>query len=234
MATSGVITGTLTVREIVNHAYALIGVKDANTELSAEDAQLGMTTLTWMLKSWQADGNNLWRREAVTIPWPAATPAGDLDPDIMDILSLRWGQDGIETPMRRYMLEEWDRLPTREQPGAQPMGYCFVKKTDGVMLLLTPVPIDGLNLYGDIARIIDTVTDLDQTIDIPQEWTEAVFYNLAARLADPAGKVGERINRVLSRAEFLYTKLRGHDREPSLYFRPRARYGGWGWGYGYR
>jgi len=230
MTTSGVITGSLTVREIVSQAYTLLGVKDAITPLSAEDATQGMTTLTWMLKSWQADGNNLWRREEADMLWPADTQTAALSPSIIDILSLRWELNDVLTPMRRYSLEEWDRLPTPGDTGT-PIIYKFIKHADSVQISVWPIPTDDVAMIADVARIVDTVTDLDQTVDLPQEWTETVFYCLAARLADPAGKTGERTNRVIARSEDLYQKLRGHDREPSLRIRPMIRYGR---GYGYR
>ena len=231
MTTSGVITGTLTVRQIVSKAYTLLGVKDAVTPLSAEDANEGMDSLNWMLKSWQADGNNLWRREDTTMVWPLGVQTGQLDPQIIDILSLRWVLNDVETPMLRYSLEEWDRLPTKNDTGT-PIVWKFIKLRSSVEVSLWPIPEVATTIYGDMARIVETVTDLDETIDLPQEWTEAVFYNLAWRLADISGKTGERTNRVIANAQQLYQKLRGHDREPSLRMVPARRYYGRGYGYG--
>jgi len=227
MTTSGVITGTMTVRQIVSKAYTILGVKDAVTPLSAEDAAEGMDSLSWMLKSWQADGNNLWRREEDSMLWPADVQAAQLDPQIIDILALRWDLNDVLTPMRRYSLEEWDRLPTPNDTGT-PIIYKFIKHTSDVQISVWPIPQEDTAMVADVARIIDTVTDLDETVDLPQEWTETVFYNLAARLADVSGKTGERTNRVIQRAEILYRNLRGHDREPALRIIPARRL------YGYR
>lgn len=224
MTTSGVIDTDLTVRDVVSLALQELGVVDTVTDMDPGDAEKARVRLFLMLKSWQADGNHLWLREDFSITWPADTQTEPLDPRVMDVLSLRWEENGSQTPIRRYAREEWNRLPVKGTTGT-PFIFLFNRQRAVSYLSLYPIPTEELELVGECVRIIEDVTDLNETLDIPQEWLETVYKGLAVRCANLFGKSGSpRVTQIAAEAQDLFQRLTGLDREPVVTFRPSRRY----------
>ena len=69
------------------------------------------------------------------------------------------------------------------------------------------------------ARVIEDVTELTETLDVPQEWLECVIYGLSARICEPLGVTTANPNivaRVQQRADALYDRMRDMDRPSSV------------------
>ena len=230
MPTSNSINETFTARDVVTQALTLITVLGGGETPSADDAAQGLTQLQWMLKSWQSDGCNLWREEEETIVFPAATETVTLDPRVLDVQEARVEID----PTFQRILARWERgeyitLPNKTAPGSPTIFY-FRRKRDTVTMTLWPVPPVETNIFCTTARVIEDVTDLDQNIDVPQEWCETVTYNLAARLLDTCGITETRpvvASKIVAMARELYDKLSGFDRPSSVFLQPQYPYRGY-------
>jgi len=230
MATSGTINETFTARDVITQALTLITVLGGGETPSADDAAQGLTQLQWMLKSWQSDGCNLWREEEETIVFPAATETVTLDPRVLDVQEARVEID----PTFQRILARWERgeyitLPNKTAPGSPTIFY-FRRKRDTVTMTLWPVPPVETNILCTTARVIEDVTDLDQNLDVPQEWCETVTYNLAARLLDTFGITETRpvvASKIVAMARELYDKLSGFDRPSSVFLQPQYPYRGY-------
>ena len=230
MSTSGSISETFTARDVITQALTLITVLGGGETPSADDAAQGLTQLQWMLKSWQSDGCNLWREEEETIVFPAATETVTLDPRVLDVQEARVEID----PTFQRILARWERgeyitLPNKTAPGSPTIFY-FRRKRDTVTMTLWPVPPVETNILCTTARVIEDVTNLDQNIDVPQEWCETVTYNLAARLLDTFGITETRpvvASKIVAMARELYDKLSGFDRPSSVFLQPQYPYRGY-------
>lgn len=215
MTTSGTITSVDTARDLVKDALTEIQVISGSAEPSAADAELGRRRLNWMLKDWQNDGVNLWRQREYDILWPAATAEGDLSPAIQDVLELRYVGAASERPMHRMEIGQYATLPNKVQAGLPSM-FCVTRELAGVRMRLWPVPADSSTLRGTINRVIEDVSDLAQTLDIPQQYTRTVMMCLAADLAKPFGLTADAAQ-TIAEAQRLYRIMRANDR-PASYF----------------
>lgn len=229
MATSGQISETYTARDVISQALTVITVLGAGETPSADDAAQCLTQLQWMLKSWQADGCNLWREEEETIVFPANTKTLTLDPRVLDVQEARVEiATGYQRILARWERGEYITLPNKDVAGS-PTVFYFRRLRDTVTMTLWPVPPAETNIYCTTARVIEDVTDLDQNLDVPQEWEECVVYNLAARLLDTFGITETRpvlAQKVVAQAGSLYDKLSGFDRPSSVYLKPQYPYRG--------
>lgn len=220
MATSGVITGTMTARDICTAAARDLGVYSAGEVLSAADGEDMMLRLTWMLKSWQADGYNLWRVAEGEADYLAGDRTVTLDPICMDVLEARFVQSStFERPLQRWELGEYQRLPNKDQPG-YPTAYYLNKQVDSITMSLWPVPSANATIRYTYARVIEDITDLNQTLDIPQQWMETVWTNLAARCVTMFGvtRLDPNVVRLtVQRANILEQKLMDSDRPASVF-----------------
>lgn len=230
MATSNSISELLTARDFITQALTLITVLGGGETPSGDDAAQGLTQLQWMLKSWQADGCNLWREEEETIVFPPNVDTVTLDPRVMDVQEAR----AEISPTFQRILDRWERgeyivLPNKKASG-QPTIFYFRRLRDSVTMTLWPVPTTETNILCTTARVIKDVTDLDQNIDVPQEWSETVTYNLAARLLDSFGITETRpvvAASIASKASSLYDKLSGFDRPSAVFLQPQYPYRGY-------
>ncbi len=217
MTTSGTTNSTLTVRQIINQALSLLGMLPAGGTPSAADANTSMTQLNFMLKSMQADGCNLWRDRDAIITWPANTTDGQLDPAFLDVFDVRWiaGQN-YQRFLARVEKGEYDTYPNPSASGS-PTTYCVHKERDQLRMYVWPVPTQISYFKADVSTIIEDVTALDQTIDVPQMWLECVYYNLADRLMPIFGTSNQQIS---ARAAQLYSAMRDWDRPGSITMGP--------------
>ncbi len=213
MATSGTINSTLTARAIVTRALKLLSVAGAGQTVDAEDGADGLEALNWMLKSMQAEGVNMWREDEVSQVVLAGEIETLITPRVVDIQSARI-VTGYQRTLARWERGEYDQIPNKISPGI-PSCYFLDQRLNETYLRLWPVPSIDMTVIYTAARVIEDVTDLDQTLDIPQMWLEAVCYNLAVRLYPSFG--GERIDAVRAEAERLYALMLNHDRPASIY-----------------
>lgn len=224
MATSGQISETFTARDTITQALKLITVCGGSETPGADDANDALQQLQWMLKGWQADGCNLWREEEETIVFPAATATVYLAPRVMDVQEARV----LITPDYQRTLARWERgeyvtLPNKDTAGSPTIFY-FRRLRDSVTMTLWPVPTEETSVYCTTARVIEDVTDLDQNLDVPQEWCECVTYGLASRLLDPFGIAETRpqiAGRITARATALYDQMSNFDRPSAVFFKPQ-------------
>jgi hypothetical protein len=87
-------------------------------------------------------------------------------------------------------------------------------------MTLWPVPTAETTILYTYARVIEDVTDLNQTLDIPQQWMETVWMNLASRCAAMFGVTRldpGAVAMVAQRAAVLEQKLMDQDRPASVF-----------------
>jgi hypothetical protein len=216
VSTSGTTTGLATAGDIVRRALELIQVFDPGEEVTPADMATGLKHLNWMLKAMQGDGCNLFRDERITITWPGGTVEGSLSPSVIDVIDVRFQQSStFERQLSRWERGEYNQIPNKAQAG-DPLAYTVIKRTGAIRMSVWPVPADDVTLNCDVARVIEDVTAHTQNVDVPQEWTEAVIYNLADRLAPVFGVQSPVTDRALA----LYVMMRDADR-PGSYFLTR-------------
>lgn len=223
MALSGNIGGTLVARDVARMAMILIGGPLDNGEVSAEDGLTITTMLNYMLKSWQADGCNLWRLSDETVTIPADTKTVTLDPRVLDVMEARY--DGAVTYQRQLARYEWGDYRSLPNKNASGLPTCFSlnKQRTFIEMSVWPVPTEDIEISYSGARVIEDVEDLNNDLDLPQEWMETAYTCLAERLI-PIYNVDALsapvAARITARAKFLYDKLLDFDRAGSVFMKP--------------
>lgn len=223
MTTSGVITSQMTVSDFVTAAMQELGVLSAGEEPSAEEMQLGIRSFNWMLKSWASKGANLWRETDGSVVWPANTATVTLSPYCIDVEDVRFVQSPtFERPLLRWEKGQYSVLPNKATPG-NPSIYVVTKTASAIKMTLWPVPTAISTVKYTYVRVTEDVTDGSETVDLPQEWTEAGYLELAANLAQTFGvtRVDPATAQIVaSRAQGLFQNLMDQDRPASIFMGP--------------
>lgn len=222
MATSGATSGLATAGEIIKLALELLGVVEGPENVEGPNMEMGIRHLNWMLKSWQADGCNLYREFEDTAIITAADPDVALDPRVIEVFEARRVEGSQHIPLVQYSRDEYVLIPNKTQSGT-PVAFWIDKGLSTVTLTVWPVPSSNTSVKYTAARVIEDVTAHTQNVDVPQEWTEAIAYGLAARLAHMFGvteKIPALAQSVTARAEDLYRRLKSADRAGSVFLQP--------------
>lgn len=219
MATSGVISTVITAREVMINAAQDLGVLGSGETLTGEEYQSMMSRLNYMLKSWQALGCNLWRKTTGEITIPADTASGALDPNVIDVYAARVVVGTIELPIMRWEDGQYRQVPNKASPG-RPTAFYIDKQRDRVDLFVWPVPKVETVIKIDYARVIEDVTDPNETLDVPQQWAETVWKCLGSKCANLFGATRLDPNAVAllkQEASVLEDQLLNQDRPSSIF-----------------
>lgn len=220
MATSGVITSNMTAGEMMMLAMQELGSIGAGEAPTGEEYEAMLPRLNFMLKSWQAKGCNLWRETDGTITIPADTASGALDPRVIDVMAARVVNTPNQIALQRWETGEYRQIPNKSQSG-RPVAFYIDKQRDAVNMYVWPVPTTDTEIKLDYARVIEDVTATTDNLDIPQQWIETVYVNLAARCAALFGATRvdpNTVGEIKQRAAMLEQDLFDMDRPSSVFF----------------
>ena len=128
--------------------------------------------------------------------------------------------DGNEIPLRRLSRQEYMNTVDKDQEGS-PYTYYFDKQLDNPKLYVWPEPDDlKESLRFDV---LQTIEDLDATTNnmyFPDEWLEALTYNLAVRCAPAFGKE-QKLQLLVPLAQaFMDDAMRADEEDVTVNFRP--------------
>lgn len=218
MAVSGVTAFAMTARDMVTQAMRELAVLPSGEDPSADELTDGIFRLNSMLKSWQAQGVNLWREEDRSVTVTAATATVALSGDNADIRQV-FGARHIgdyERVLGQWEREDYLALPNKATIGNPTIFYAS-RGRDNITLYVWPVPSTDQTLKLDCERIVNTVTDAGQDVDVPTAWHETVWVNLASRMISMFGVDPVRAQEVRDRARELYGLMLDDDRPQSVF-----------------
>ena len=230
MSTSGSIDFGLTTNTIIEKAFNILGVAADGEALSARQYEDGRLSLNLMVKSWGAK-EHLWLRTTRSVTLVAAQADYTLTPKPMRVIEARRKvtSSSIETP-----LMEWARQTYIEQPNKTissiPTAFYYEPQRDAGTLYLWPTPsaatASAMTVELTYLRRMDDFDASNNDPDLPQEWLEALVWNLANRL-EPEYPVNDPrlAQKIEMRAEMMLAEIEAFDTEPaSLFLQPDTRW----------
>jgi hypothetical protein len=142
--------------------------------------------------------------------------SGTLDAGIRSISSARLVNSSTSHrtlwPMDR---SQYLSLPNKAAVGAPTMFY-LSRERDAAVLYLWPVSATDVTIAIDYDRVPETVTDGSETLDIREELQEAVYANLAVRIAGIFGQ--QAPPELAQRAASLEMQMLDAERPDSYFF----------------
>jgi hypothetical protein len=124
-----------------------------------------------------------------------------------------YGTSQNENSVRIASREEYFNTPSKNVEGTPTMMY-YDPQLDTGQLYLWPTP-DSADVFLRITyeRTLEDFDEATNTPDFPQEWIEALVYNLAYRMAPAFGKTGEAISDIRLLAVTTKEAAKQFDRE---------------------
>ncbi len=131
----------------------------------------------------------------------------------------RHHEGGTETPMYALSRQEYFDLSNKTGQGV-PNEYYYDPQLASGKLYVYQAPNDSsVYLTATVSRAFDDFDDADNTPDFPQEWLDALTYNLCLRIAPAFGKIAEATTLIAPMATALLDAAKSWDNETtSLFF----------------
>jgi hypothetical protein len=225
LATSGSIDFTLTARDVVEYALRKIGALDITQTADADEAAAALVELEVMLKEWALTGPYLFTKRETSQTLVAATASYSLSSTKpIRFLEARYRDvNGRDLPMEELTREEYLELPLKTSQGI-PTTFYFDPQPNSWTLYVWPVLAAATTeaVRYSYQRRIEDVDDLNNDLDIPQEWLSTVGYALAARLLDDYGIADVVAERIIARSEAMLASARAFQRDTRVMFQPET------------
>ena len=183
----------MTPQDIIVLALRSAGVtgvgQSANTDdLSDALAMLNMMVAQWAQKRWLT-----FREIDIAVQCTGAGsysvgPGGSFNtprPDQLEaaFARTRYGGNAIDYPLEIIEArEDWNAIPIKSQPGFPSLVFYDPQFPLGVVNVY-PVPSASYDLHLSLKQQITQFATLTENIGLPPQYFEALFYNLALRLA---------------------------------------------------
>lgn len=228
MATSGVLTLGYTAGDLIEEAFAILGVGTQGDALSPEDMQQGIRSLNLMTLTWSVNPH-LWLETEGTITPLLGVSSYALDPKPLAISSVRQRQttngQANDVPMIALSRQDYFDLPNKSSQGLPNSYFYDIQRATGTLYIWqTPNAqfVDSGSLPYTYMRKMEVITNKTQDLDWPQEWFEAISFNLARRLLAKYPANGQYTSEdIKQQAAELFADLTAFDQEPvSIYLQP--------------
>lgn len=125
---------------------------------------------------------------------------------------------GNDTPCRIISRDEYNRFGQKSSPGTTVQIYYDQQSNTGNLYVYPTFSSVQQLLFIQFQKPIDDFATASDDFDMPQEWAEALLWNIALRLC-PAYEVPDsKVKQIAALASLSYEQLNGWDQEPASIF----------------
>lgn len=231
MSTSGVTVLSLSRDDIINAALRKLGVigegQTANTTQLTNSAQ----ALNALVAEFRTLGMSIWARKQYTLTLVNGTQAYTFGvgqttntayPLRIYVANLQLGPTfDTQIELNPLAFKDFDLLPPTST--GVPVNFKYQPKNNLGVFTVWPIPDStvptGTRVYMEYQAPFEYFTAGADTPDFPEEWGNALIYNLALSLTDEYGVADNKFTRIEKLAKLhLDTALSGGTEEASLFF----------------
>src|SRR3990167_8159259 len=176
MAVATTSTFNLEIAEIIDEAFDRLG----GEPLTGYDPITARRSLNLLLNDWINRGINLWTLELKTQTVTAGDIDYTLDSDTVDILDAVLRRDGIDYPMTRLSLTEYNNIPDKDLSGL-PTQWYLDRQRDAPILYIWLASENSTDVvrYWRIRYFKDVNQSAVQNADTPRRFLPALASGLA-------------------------------------------------------
>ena len=232
MTTSGTTTWNPDIGELMEEAYERAGLEMR----SGYDLKTGRRSLNFLLAEWANKGLNLWTVNSGTINLVPGqktyTTADGLPSGAVDYIEhvCRTISAGVNTDisLNRISVSTYANIPTKDQQG-RPYQVYVNRATSSPTLTLWPVPDSSqtyILAYWYLKRIDDATNPINQTIEVPFRFYNALVSGLAYNIALKKPEAADRVSMLKELYDEAFQLAADEDRDrASDRFIPFTDYG---------
>lgn len=181
MTTSATYTFNPTIDEIIFEASDRAGISRDN--ITTHQLVSARFSLNAIFSGWQNKGIRQWLVERRTQTVTQGTASYAMDTRSVDVLSMVLTRSSVDTEMEPISRSDYLVIPNKTQQG-RPDRYYVDRSISIPTITVWPTPENSTDIltYDQMRRFQD-VTGPTETADVTWRWNEALFSELARRLA---------------------------------------------------
>lgn len=186
MTTSGTVTFGIDTEQqsVIDEAYERIG-RDAS-DLSANDIQSAIRSLSYMFSDWNNRGVNLWKVELKSQALTQGLQSFAIGTDVIEIFNCfqrqTSGSINTDTQMSPISRADYMAIPNKAQQGV-PSQFWFERVITPRVYVWQTAQDTSYTFYYNAMLQIEDPGNPTATLDAPQRFFDAMAGGLAARLA---------------------------------------------------
>lgn len=209
MTTSSVYSFAPTIDSVTFEAFDRAGI--AHDNITTHQIVSARFSLNAIFSSWQNKGIRQWLIEARTQTVTENDPTYPMDTRSIDVVSMVLTRDSVDTDMEPISRADYEAIPNKAQTG-RPDRYFVDRAISIPVITVWPTPENSTDIlsYNQVRRFQD-VTGPTETADVTWRWNEALFSELAKRLAEKFNP--ERYERLKTSANEAFKDANREDRE---------------------
>lgn len=238
MTTSGNTIFQLNTFQIIEAAMRKLQVIAKGAEPDEEDVTNATIALNGLVAAYQTDGMQLWKRTELEVELVAdqrdyTIGVGQTidEPFPVKMLQANLVSDSNQTSIDIQILSRFDfnlLPPTASGSGGQPVNISYQPFVNYGVVSVWPTPSTAVALDRTLVLTYQSpleYSDLNtNTVDFPQQWTNALIYGLAVLLADEFGVPIQDKQWLEKQADKYYLKaLDGAYEDTSMFFQATTR-----------
>lgn len=224
MTTSGSTSWELTRDQIIERAYAKLGIPGEGNTLSTTQVTDGAIALNSVIALAVTDGMPLWKRITESLTPSASSQVYTLSNAIKVVAVFVRDTDGIQYEIKEKSLYDFLNLP-RSNNGV-PVHWTFQPSIQGGTISFWPLTSDSSTVARKTLQVIyqkefDSFTASGETPDFPAYWIPALIYKTAVMLAPEVGlPLQDRMELKQQAKEYWDMASDQGDEDGSFYIQP--------------
>ena len=179
MATSGSVTYSPNVEEVISEAFERCGI-DPQTR-TGHHAKSARRSLNLLFSEFANRGINYWTITQNTLTLANGTANYTLPVGTIDILDAVIREDDIDQIVNRITIQEYNQIPNKTDTG-KPSQYMLDRQYTPVIYFWN-VPDKAYTLNYWVMNQIEDITASNEDTDVPYRWTDTICAGLASKLA---------------------------------------------------
>jgi hypothetical protein len=194
-----------TARDIITASLRKLGVVASGETPSAEELQDGLTALQGMIDTWSTSELLSYNETEETLSliagqqeYTIGTGGNFATTRPVEILAISTIDGGVESPLAKASAQDWRELSIKSL-SSQPTAFHYRNTFPLGRVLVWPVPTGAISVKVYSRKPIVSVTTVNDDIDLPNGYLDAIIYNLCIELVDEFG--GELSPNIMAQAE---------------------------------
>lgn len=228
MTTSGVTTWELNRNELIERAFAKLGIPGEDNSLTATQISEGETALNMVIAMAVTDGMPLWKRTTESLTPSTTSQVYTLSNAIKVAAVFLRDSGGTQYALQNKSLYDFMNLP-RNASGI-PVHWTFQPSIQGGTISFWPLTSDSTTVANKTLQVVyqkefDGFTDSTETLDMPAYWITAIVYKTAVLLAPEYGIPLQDRQALRAEAKEYWDLASDYgDEDGSFYIQPTRKY----------